>query len=104
MDVRDSEKMIKLAREGKEISKIWENDFPQYDYWDVYCEVYGAGEKSSLGVKRMITNRLNKLTTTLTKAEQQAIIDEIDQLVWHLYSRYKEGQQKIDSIRAVVEH
>lgn len=101
MDKRDSEKMIQLAREGKQISKIWEEDFSQYDYWDIYVEVYGAGEKSSLGTKRMITNRLYKLSS-LSKKEQAELIKEIDELVCYLYDRYKESQQKLDDIRAVV--
>lgn len=101
MDKRDSEKMVQLAREGKQISKIWEEDFPQYDYWDVYVEVYGAGEKSSLGTKRMITNRLNKLSS-IPKREQDELIQEIDELVCYLYNRYKESQQKLDDIRGVI--
>ena len=101
MDKRDSEKMIQLAREGKLISKICDEDFPQYDYWDVYFEVYEAGEKSSVGAKRMITNRLNKLSS-LPKKEQAELIKEIDKLVCYFYDRYKESQQKLDDIRAVV--
>ncbi|MCT8975123.1 hypothetical protein N4T77_00770 [Clostridium sp. CX1] len=101
MDKRDSERIVQLAREGKQISKIWEEDFPQYDYWDIYIEVYAAGEKSSLGTKRMITNRLYKLTS-LPKKEQDELIKEIDELVCYLYNRYKESQQKLDDIRGVI--
>jgi hypothetical protein len=101
VDKRDSDKMIQLAREGKQITKIFEEDFPNYDYWEVYWEVYGAGERSSLGAKRMISNRLNKLSSA-SKNEQKQIIDEIDDLVWHLYSRYKENQQKLDQIRSII--
>lgn len=103
MDKRDSEKMVKLAREGKQISKIFQEDFPNYNYWDIYLEVYGAGERSALGVKRMITNRLYKLTS-IPANEQQVIIEEIDNLVYHLYSRFKESQEKLDEIRAIIEH
>jgi len=101
VDKRDSDKMKQLAREGKQITKIFEEDFPNYDYWEVYWEVYGAGERSSLGAKRMISNRLNKLSSA-SKNEQKQIIDEIDDLVWHLYSRYKENQQKLDQIRSII--
>jgi hypothetical protein len=101
MDKRDREKIVQLAREGKQISRIWEEDYPEYDYWEIYIEVYGAGEKSSLGAKRMITNRLNKLSS-LPKKEQDELIKEIDELVCYLYSRYKEGQQKLDDIRGVI--
>lgn len=101
MDERDSKKIIQLAREGKEISKICEEDFPQYDYWDVYFEVIVAGEKSSVGVKRMITNRLKKITS-VPKDEQVELIDEINHLISHLYDRYKESQIKLDKIRNVI--
>ena len=101
MDMRDLEKIVQLAREGKQISKIWKEDFPQYDYWEIYVEVYGADEKSSIGTKRMITNRLNKLSS-LSKKEQEERIKEIDELVCYLYNRYKESQQKLDDIRGVI--
>lgn len=101
MDKRDSEKIVQLAREGKQISKICDDDFPQYNYWEVYVEVYGAGEKSSVGAKRMITNRLNKLSS-IPKKEQDELIEEIDELVCYLYDRYKESQQKLDDIRSVI--
>ncbi len=102
MDERDSKKMIKLAREGKQISKIFQEDFPNYEYWDIYCEVYGAGERSVLGVKRMITNRLCKLPS-IPPNEQQLIIDEINDLVYYLYSRFKVNQEKLDEIREIIE-
>ncbi|GIO06270.1 hypothetical protein J31TS6_22980 [Brevibacillus reuszeri] len=101
MDHRDSEKIIRLAREGKQISKIWEEDFPNYDYWEIYVEVHAAGERSSLGIKRMITGRLNKLQT-VNGTEREEIIQEIDDLVSHLYSRYKESQKKLDEIRGII--
>ncbi|MBT2761263.1 hypothetical protein [Paenibacillus sp. ISL-20] len=41
MDKKDSEIMVRLAKKGKHISKIWAEDFPVYDYWDIYFEVYG---------------------------------------------------------------
>ncbi|MEN6462679.1 MAG: hypothetical protein ABFC94_15085 [Syntrophomonas sp.] len=100
MDARDEKQIIKLAREGKQISKICD-DFPQYDYWDVYCAVYGAGEKSALGTKRMITNRLNWLLKS-SPQQQTDLIEEINDLVWHLYTRYQESQKKLDEIRHII--
>jgi hypothetical protein len=99
---KDSEEMIRLAKEGKEISKIWAEDFSEYDYWEVYTEVYLAGERSSVGVKRMITSRLNKLAGLNKQADREELIEEINGLIWHLYSRYKDSQQKLDEIRAVI--
>lgn len=102
MNKKDSEIMIRLAKEGKHISKISCEDFPEYDYWEIYMEVYGAGERSSVGVKRMITARLNKIAVADKKQDREMIIDEINELVFHLYSRYKSSQQKLDEIRAVI--
>lgn len=99
---RDSKQMIKLAREGKRISKIWREDFPQYDYAEIYFEVYGEGEKSSLGVRRKITGRLKKLADCLPQ-EQETLIEDIDELVWHLYTRYKASQIKLEKIRDVID-
>lgn len=101
MDSRDSAKIIQLAREGKQISRICDEDFPNYDYWDIYLEAYGAGERSSLGVKRMISNRLGKIPAA-SRSEQEQIAEEINNLVWHLYNRYKENQQKLDDIRGII--
>ena len=33
---KDAKKIITLAKEGKKITAIAEEDFPQYDYWDIY--------------------------------------------------------------------
>ncbi|ASA24909.1 hypothetical protein [Paenibacillus donghaensis] len=102
MNKKDTEVMVRLAKEGKRISKIWTEDFPEYDYWDIYFEVYGAGERSSVGVKRMITARLDKLTEADDKQDRINIIEELNELVVHLYSRYKSSQQKLNEIRTII--
>lgn len=98
----DGDKMRRLAQEGKQISKIVAHDFPDLDYWDVYWEVYGSGERSSRGIKRMITTRLESLIDAGTKAERKATVSEIDDLVWHLYENHKLNQQKLEKIRKVL--
>ena len=98
---KDANRMKNLAREGKQISKIAAEDFPEYDYWDVYSEVYGAGEQSAQGVKWMITNRLNQLVAANSR-DRQAIIDELNELVWYLYENYRSNQRKLDNIRQVL--
>lgn len=102
MDKKDADKIIGLVGEGKRISKICEENFPEYDYWDIYCTAHDAGERSSLGTRRMITNRLNKLAMCSIN-ERQNIIDEVDDLVWYLYNRYKDSQQKLENIRKIIE-
>ncbi|MBC8549346.1 MAG: hypothetical protein H8D23_06815, partial [Candidatus Brocadiales bacterium] len=93
---KDSAEMKRLAQEGKQISKIQKEDFKEYSYWDIYIEVYGSGERSSVGIKRMITGRLNKLINS-PKSERRLIVKEIDELVWHLYENHKINQKKIDT-------
>ena len=95
---RDSDKMIRLAKEGKQIAKIMTEDFPDIGYWDVYIEVYGAGERSSRGIKRMITTRLNRIVAA-PKAVRLTIVDELHELVWHLYKNHKTNQSKLNKIR-----
>lgn len=101
MDKRDKELMVRLAKEGKRISDIWEQDFPQYDYWEIYMEVYGSGERSAQGVKRMISNRLKRLLS-MPKREQDTVVEEIYELVGHLYERFMQSQKKLDEIRKVI--
>jgi len=98
----DSEKMRRLAQEGKQISKIVVEDFPDMDYWDVYFEVYSVGERSSSGIKRMITTRLNAMAKSTSKSERAAIAEELHKLVWHLYSNHKTNREKLSKIRAVL--
>lgn len=102
MNEKDSAKMVLLAKEGKLISKIWREDFPEYSYDDVYMAVYGSGEKGSMGVKRMITNRLNKLVT-LPPTEQEGMIEEINGYVTYLYEKHISSQKRIDQIRSIIE-
>jgi hypothetical protein len=95
---QDSARMRRLAQEGKQISRIVADDFPHLDYSDVYIEVYGAGERSSRGIKKMISIRLNKLVDA-ARPERRAIVEELHELVWHLYENHKTNQRKIDTIR-----
>jgi hypothetical protein len=98
----DSEKMLRLAQEGKQISCIASEDFPHLNYWDVYVEIYSGGERSSRGIKRMITTRLNAITASTSKSERAAIAEELHGLVWHLYKNHKINQEKLSKIRAVL--
>lgn len=98
---KDADKMKSLAREGKQISKIVAEDFPEYDYWDVYSEVYGSGEQSAQGVKWMITNRLNQLIAANAQ-DRQRIINELNELIWYLYDNYRSNQRKLENIRQVL--
>jgi len=98
----DSDKMRRLAQEGKQISKIVAEDFPKLEYWEVYFEVYSAGEKSSRGIKRMITTRLNAMAESTNKSARSAIAEELHGLVWHLYENHKANREKLSKIRAAL--
>ncbi|MDP2896273.1 MAG: hypothetical protein Q8Q12_06910 [bacterium] len=98
----DSEKMRRLAQEGKQITKIVAEDFPNLDYWEVYLEVYSAGERSSRGIKRMITTRLNAMAASTSKSQRAAMAAELHGLVWHLYHNHKTNRDKLSKIRAVL--
>jgi len=98
----DSEKMRRLASEGKAIAKIWREYFPKLSYWDVYFEVYDAGGRSTQGIKRMITTRLNKIANSANRRERNDIAAELNSLVWHLYDNHKTNQRKITAIRTAL--
>ena len=98
----DSKKMQRLAKEGKKITDIQKQDFPSLTYWDVYIEIYGAGSRSALGVKRMITNRINAVAASTSKTERKNIAVELQELVWHLYNNHKGNQEKLAKIRAAL--
>ena len=68
--------------------------------WISIRKVYGAGERSALGTKKMITNRLHKLASA-SKKKWQKFIDDINKLVSHMYTSYRDNQKKLDKIREV---
>ena len=98
----DSEKMRRLAQEGNSISKIWSENFPHLGYWDVYIAVRNKGERSSQGIKYMITNRLNKMAESNSSAERAVMVKELSELVWHLYSNHKTNTEKLSKIRSLL--
>ncbi len=102
MDKRDEREIQRLAREGKQISKIQRENFPVYDYMDIYGVVYGGGDNSARGVKRMISTRLQSLEKAGQKQERTKIIKEVSDLVWDLYDRVQSNQSKLDGIRKIL--
>ena len=98
----DSKKMRRLAQEGKQISKIWKEDFPLLDYWDIYIEVYNSGERSSRCIKYMITTRLNNMAASRIRSERSVMVKELHELVWHLYHNHKTNREKLSKIRSIL--
>jgi phosphoribosyl-ATP pyrophosphohydrolase len=103
MNKKDKIAIQALAQEGKQLAKIMDQDFPEYDYWEIYEAVHDGGGKSALGVKRTIANRLNELAVTRKKAERAEIIEEVEDLVWHLYNSLKASQRKLGAIRKTLD-
>jgi len=103
MKTKDKSMIQQLAKEGKQISKIMENDFPEYEYLEIYEAVYSSGGRSALGAKRTIANRLNTLIETGKKGERTAIVEEVSDLVWHLYDSLKASQKKLETIRKTLD-
>lgn len=103
MNKKDVSAIQALAKEGKRLSKIMEEDFPDYEYWEIYEAVYDGGGKSALGAKRTIANRLATLAKTGKTKEREVIIEEVEELVWHLYDSLKSSQQKLQAIRKTLD-
>ncbi|WP_449116977.1 hypothetical protein [Pseudomonas viridiflava] len=57
---------------------------------------------SLLGKKRIITNRLNTLRDSTTKAERSDLIDEIDTLITEMYNLTKSNGKKLVEISEVL--
>lgn len=98
----DSEKMQKLAKEGKKITDIWKEYFPKLSYWEVFFEIYDAGGRSAMGVKRTITNRITAIVDSTSKSERKELASELQQLVWHLYNNHKSNHEKLSAIRKAI--
>ncbi len=80
----DKEKITLLAQEGKQISKIADEDFPNLDYWEVYWAAIEGGQPPAQGVKKKISNRLKALAAA-NKKQRDELTGEIADLVSHLY-------------------
>lgn len=99
----DSQKMQKLAKEGKKIADIWKQYFPKLSYWEVFFEIYDAGGRSALGVKRTITNRINAIVASTSKSDRQKLANELQELVWHLYNNHKSNHKTLSAIRKALD-
>ena len=99
---KESEKMLRLAQEGMMISKIQSEYFPEYDYFDIYCEISSGGEKSATGMRRLISNRFKWYKNANTEADRNRFLEEADAAMWHIYNNLKKNQTKLDNIRKVL--
>ena len=102
MDDATRNRIVRLAQEGKQISRIVVEDFPDLDYGEVYGAAYGGGEPSAQGIKRMITTRLRQLRTARGE-RKRGLLDEVDDMVTHLYGNHRTNARKLNTIRKALE-
>ncbi len=95
----DSEKIQKLAKEGKQTKRIFEDYFPYLSYREVAAEVRSWGEKSALGAQRMITRRIDDMAANDNLVERKAIAKELRDLTKKLYNNHKANHDKLTAIR-----
>ena len=100
----NQKQILRLVQEGKSLSKIAKEDFPNIDYWEIWWTACEGGERSARGVKKMITSRLNSLIEAGRKQDRQPLIDEISDLVSYLYENHKKNSEKLGKIRKVLEY
>lgn len=103
----DKKRIKELASEGKTIADIWgqfKKTYPDAEYVDIYWIVYGSGGQSALGVKRTITNRIKELVdlTGGNKKRFNEVVDELQELVNHLYKEHKKNRDKLAKIREAL--
>ena len=104
MNARDKKRIKQLADEGKMISKIQNEDFPNYGYWPIHDVVEDdSGSSSSLGAKKMISYKLKSLENENQKKKRTEIIKKINDQVWKLYDRGKNNQIKLEKIRETLD-
>jgi len=85
-----------LAWEGKLISKIRQDDFPEYSWEEIYGAAWEGGAQSVLGVQRMITRRLRKLTTAHDQQAREDLVNELERLTRDMYYRVRQNQKKME--------
>jgi len=92
------EKMNEMLEKGSTFAQI-QREFKKYDYWEIY---WRTNDYSFLGKKRMITNRINKISTSRSPSERRKIAKETKELLVELYSQLKINSKKLIEIDRVL--
>jgi len=101
---KDAKKMQRLAQEGKQISRIVQEDFPNLTWWDVRGVLEEAGTSSSRGLMQEITNKLNKTRSAVNRNKKLSDdLLRVSKLARQLYERGKEDYKRLNRIRKAVE-
>ncbi len=102
MDDDDRVMIARLVGEGNQVKQVWEENFPQYTYDEVYWAAYGEGKRSALGTQRMISRRLEDLEHAV-KEERRALIKDLGDLVWQQYQIITSNAKKLAAIRKALD-
>lgn len=92
------ERMNDMLTNGATIAQI-RRKFEKYDYWEIYWEI---NDYSFLGKKRMITNRINKISQSKSPSDRRKIANEAKELLNELYSQLKINSKKLIEIDRVL--
>ena len=87
---KDLSIMERMRKSGHPISEIYAK-FAEYDYWEIH---WSLEQTSFLGLKRMITNRLNKIENRKNANK----INELKELINCLYYNAQESNKKLQKI------
>lgn len=96
LDQATIDEIRRQARQGKTIAQIGKE--LRVDYW----EVWNHAERSWLGTKWIITNRLNRLAKENDPAERRRLADEADECVGYLYYEGRRMGRQIDRARKTL--
>ena len=102
MNAEDRARIALLVEEGKSVARIEEEDFPQYDYWEILFAAAEDGQRPAMGIKRMISNRLRDLDGA-GKRERRELIAEISNLVSQLYRNHKAMSRRLEGVRKALD-
>lgn len=94
----DLEKMNEMLEKGSTFAQI-QRKFAKYEYWEIYWE---TNDYSFLGKKRMITNRINKIANSKSRAERLEIAKETKEYLDELYSQLKVNSKKLIEIDRIL--
>lgn len=99
---KDKDAILRLRTEGKTCSKIWSDDYPQLDYWDIMGVIYDDGSRTALGTKRAIANRCKKIGQIDNQGQRMEIAKEIDNLARQLYQMILDNQKRFEEVRKIT--
>lgn len=87
-----------MLTNGSTIAQI-QREFEKYEYWEIYWEI---NDYSFLGKKRMVTNRIKKISRSKSPSERNKIANEAQILLNELYTQLKINSRKLIEIDRIL--